>query len=773
MKSYLSLIPLSAKVRKRQNRMTILCIVIAVLLVTVVFSLSEMFLRMESDSMEARHGSWQLQLEDPTEAQLDSLQGRAGLLRTGVLKTFNFDGDAAGYLVENKKAVLYGAEESTLAQFSNSIPEGRFPQNDTEAMLTPNAADSIGAAVGDTVTVHTPAGDYAFTVCGIGTEDASYYAEQTYLVGVYLTKETFDTLMQANGTEAEISVCCLQFDTAVHAAEARNALEDEGCSVRENLAVMGLAGQSSNASMLDIYSLAAVLFVLVLLAGVLMISGSMNSSIAQRTRFFGMLRCTGASRAQVVRIVRMEALSWCKTAVPVGLVLGTGISWAVCAILHYGIGGEWATMPVGKLSPVGLICGAAVGLLTVLLAAQAPARRAAKVSPVAAVSGNADAAKTAFHAAKLQGRRAETALGIHHAVSARKNWCLMTASFALSILLFFVFSVLLDFATLLMPGMTAYQPDIALNGYANGAVLDRSLVDEIAALPGVTHVYGVSFAALDVTAADGTTYVADLCAYDEGMLNGAERDLAKGTMDGVAGDNGKALVLFTRENHFQVGDSVTIRGQTLTICGALSQGIGQDDQTIFCSRETYDRIMGVQPYTGIYVQVAKDVPDETLAVLRGYENADIIVQNIRQSNQANIASYWAVRIGAYCFLVVLALITLVNIVNSISMSVSARTKQYGVLRAIGMDSRQLACMIAAEGFTYAVSGLLVGCALGLVLHHSIYLRLVTHYFGQAWQFPLPEILLASVFALAAASIAVYAPAKRLCTMPVTEVLSEL
>ena len=96
-----------------------------------------------------------------------------------------------------------------------------------------------------------------------------------------------------------------------------------------------------------------------------------------------------------------------------------------------------------------------------------------------------------------------------------------------------------------------------------------------------------------------------------------------------------------------------------------------------------------------------------------------------------------------------------------------------MLRAIGMDSRQLACMIAAEGFTYAVSGLLVGCALGLVLHHSIYLRLVTHYFGQAWQFPLPEILLASVFALAAAGIAVYAPAKRLCTMPVTEVLSEL
>ena len=40
MKSYLSLIPISAKVRRRQNRMTILCIVIAVFLVSAIFSVS-------------------------------------------------------------------------------------------------------------------------------------------------------------------------------------------------------------------------------------------------------------------------------------------------------------------------------------------------------------------------------------------------------------------------------------------------------------------------------------------------------------------------------------------------------------------------------------------------------------------------------------------------------------------------------------------------------------------------------------------------------------
>ena len=51
MKSYLSLIPISAKVHKRQNRMTLLCIVFAVFLVTAVFSMAEMGVRMEADRL--------------------------------------------------------------------------------------------------------------------------------------------------------------------------------------------------------------------------------------------------------------------------------------------------------------------------------------------------------------------------------------------------------------------------------------------------------------------------------------------------------------------------------------------------------------------------------------------------------------------------------------------------------------------------------------------------------------------------------------------------
>ena len=57
MKSYLSLIPISAKVHRRQNRMTLLCIIFAVFMVTAVFSMAEMGVRMEYTRLVGKHGS--------------------------------------------------------------------------------------------------------------------------------------------------------------------------------------------------------------------------------------------------------------------------------------------------------------------------------------------------------------------------------------------------------------------------------------------------------------------------------------------------------------------------------------------------------------------------------------------------------------------------------------------------------------------------------------------------------------------------------------------
>ena len=63
---------------------------------------------------------------------------------------------------------------------------------------------------------------------------------------------------------------------------------------------------------------------------------------------------------------------------------------------------------------------------------------------------------------------------------------------------------------------------------------------------------------------------------------------------------------------------------------------------------------------------------------------------------------------------VIALITIFNVVNSIAMSVASRTKQYGAFRAIGLSTRQLSKMVVAEAGAYALSGSVAGTVLGLL-----------------------------------------------------------
>ena len=65
----------------------------------------------------------------------------------------------------------------------------------------------------------------------------------------------------------------------------------------------------------------------------MMILGSMNSNVAQRTEFFGMMRCLGATAKQVRRYVRMEALFWCMKAIPPGLLFSVVTVWGLCRML--------------------------------------------------------------------------------------------------------------------------------------------------------------------------------------------------------------------------------------------------------------------------------------------------------------------------------------------------------------------------------------------------------------------------------------------------------
>lgn len=776
MKSYLDLVFASAKVRRRQNRMTILCIVVSVFLVTAIFSIADMLQRTQYDRMTDKNGSWHISITGLTAAQAEEIAARPDVTTVGKMSKYN-EGGEGPYRLNGKRVDLYGLDEAALKMQAGEVTAGTFPQNDGKVLVGPNTAKALGLAPGDTVTLDSPAGERQYTLSGVGGVDESYYNGQFTLMDLYLTPAALADLLAANGVENIADTYYFTFATAPKAAAAltelpaRYGLLQDAAS--ENRAIMGIQGQSSDSGWTNIYGVVFILFLVVLLAGVLMISGSMNSNVAQRTQFFGIMRCIGMSRSQVIHFVRLEALNWCKTAVPLGLVLGTAASQVVCFALRYGIGGEFSTTPVLTLSPLGLVCGVLVGVVTVLLAAQAPAKRAAKVSPVAAVSGGQQ--NTAARCpVRLGGRKIEITLGVHHAMASTKNWLLMTASFALSIVLALCFSVLLTFAGILLPALSPWQPDISIGGYLNAPVVTRKTAAQLRTLPGVTAVWGAIGAAdTPITTAHAGVDTATLCSYDDFLMDASQNDLVRGKAADTTGAANEVMTIYNRNNPLRVGDTVTINGTELTIVGAYSSGLFSEEVTIICPAALYDRLMGVQNYNICGIKLADDVPDSTIAQIVALSTDEMIVTDNRTSNAQSQATYLAARMVMYSFLGIIGLISLLNIINSISMSVTARAKQYGAMRAVGMDDRQLVRMIAAESAAYAVSGLTVGLAAGLPLQRMLYTRLITRYFGLDWSLPLAMVIIAVAFVAAAAAVAVRAPVKRLCSMPITAAINEL
>lgn len=546
-----------------------------------------------------------------------------------------------------------------------------------------------------------------------------------------------------------------------------------------NFSLGDLLGSSMGQSIL---SVAVVLFLLILIAGVLMISSSMNSSVAQRVKFFGMMRCIGMSKQQIIRFVRLEALNWCKTAVPIGLILGVVTTWGLCAVLRFVVREEFSNIPLFGISLVGIACGIFEGVITVLIAANAPAKRASKVSPIAAVSGNTGNEKTMHHSAHTQFGKIETILGVNHAISVKKNLILMTGSFALSIILFLSFSVMVNFVDYLIP-QSAATSDIDIAS-ADGNSIPHELLTSIREMDGVKEVYGRR-SVFDVPAGlnggTGFSGTVDLISYDDFDLQSLKKDgaLKRGSdLSKVYGDTSFVLATSDMDSTWKIGDEVQLGDENLTIAGLLKNdpfsedGLTHGKITLITSNETFVRLTGNEGYSLVMVQTTGDVTDEDVQAI---QNSIGETYSFRDKRDERITgTYMAFVFCVYAFLTIIALVTVLNIVNSISMSVSARMKQYGAMRAVGMDERQITKMIACEAFTYAALGCIVGCGIGLPLSKMLYGFLITGHFPSAvWQLPITSLVIILLFVSLAAILAVYAPAKRIKKISVTETINEL
>ena len=156
MKHYLDLVPISAKVHRKQNRMSIFCIILAVFLITTIFGMADMFIRSQIIQAKIDNGDFHITVQGITDEEAGLIKKRPDVKAAARYGVLNFNDDK-GYTISDKKSIIVGADEEFVTQLQMGvINEGNFPQNDNEAMITKNAGENLGLQIGDTVTIKRP-----------------------------------------------------------------------------------------------------------------------------------------------------------------------------------------------------------------------------------------------------------------------------------------------------------------------------------------------------------------------------------------------------------------------------------------------------------------------------------------------------------------------------------------------------------------------------------------------------------------------------------------
>lgn len=768
MKNYLGLVPQYEKVHRKNNRISIICIILSVLLVTTIFSMADMAIRAQKNYFIKTNGEYHISLTDIDGETTELLGARNDIMLCGWV----LQGSTG--TIGGKTVSFAGANEDVFTTLTEmNLKSGTYPAQENEILLNETALNSLGLSIGDTVSITVPNGTQKeYLITGIFEDMSSLLKADVY--GVVLNEAGFRAIADENANDG--STFRVLFKDGVLIQEAIEQIKDVyGLSddqVAENTALLGLMGQSENSTMQSLYIVAGFLVLLVLIAGTVMIAASFNTNVLERVQFYGLLRCLGASEKQVKHFVMLQGIRQSIKAVPIGLIIGQAITWCACLLLKTVSETRFSEIPLFQISWIGLVVGAVVGFIIVLLASLSPAKKAAKVSPITAISGNTQL--TNKKAANTQILHVETSMGIFHAMSSKKNVFLMTCSFAISIVLFLSFQVMVVFLNQGMPALSPSAADVSIT--MENSYLDKALIQEINSLDGIDKVYGrMEESGIPISDENGTI---TLVSYDDNQFKWAKDELNSGKITPVQENAGYVLVTYFDEMTWNVGDIVTLHtamgDKQVTIAGILATTSAKNSAGsngyMICSEETFVNIAGDLGYVTIDVQLSDTQNDDTVSTIRNMLPNDSSVSDKRLSNSESQSSYYTGAIFIYGFLIIIALITVFNIYNSMNASVASRTKQYGIMRAIGMSMNQLYKMIAAEAATYAMLGCIIGCVLGVPLNKMMFQFLIADKWGTNWNIPISSLLLIVLLCLVSATIAIRRPIKQISKIAIVDTI---
>jgi putative ABC transport system permease protein len=728
-------------------------------------------------------------------------------------------------------APTFGGNWGTVPQLNPyHLVTGGPPTQADQVVMDKSSADKAGYVLNDQVKVLTQSGSSEFTLVGIakfGDSDNSLGA-----TSAFFTTEEAQKLVGKPGEYNEIGVVAADGVSQQQLADNIRPVLPGGDEVLTGAAYTKEV-QDQLAKGLAFFNTFLLIFALIsLFVGSFIIYNTFSIIVAQRSKELAMLRAVGAGRRQVVRSVLLEALLVGVVASLIGLVAGIGFSSLLKGLLK-GFGLDIpATGTV--ITPTAMIIAFVTGLVVTMASAFFPARRAAKIPPIAALRDVAvDRSSTSStriiggivvlglgvvallvglfvdipnrvalvglgalvtfigvavlgpifagpvssllgtpvtslkgttgrlakqNATRNPKRTSATAAALMIGVALVGALMIMAASVKTSINDSIDKNFVGDFVLATGGfGGTGFSPDLAAQ------VKDVPQVDVMAPIRlGAFQIAGSGnfLTAIDPVA---TAKLADL-----GIKSGSLAALGPGT---VAITDTQA-----DEKNWKVGDTIDTKfaksgDQPLKVVAIYSNQLFPGSTLI--SLDEYDKNFDEQLDYSIYTKLkpgASQADTRTALEKLVVAYPTVQVEDVNEFKKSQTDPIDQIFSLMYTLLFLAILIALFGIANTLALSIHERTRELGLLRAVGMSRAQLRSSVRWESAIIALFGTALGAAIGTFFGWAFVKALSTQGVT-TFSLPLGQLIFVAVLATVAGVVFAIRPARRASKLDVLQALS--
>lgn len=687
------------------------------------------------------------------------------------VKTYGLRSDAGYMNLEDAMVSMMYMDRTGMELYKVKLKEGQLPQKENDIVVSKGILEALGqnGKIGDTITVpyqilKDDGLDYTkekdFRICGFLADNESSKEQKQYtsLVSEAFLKAEIPVeqvkyrfLLQVNGQKGNT--------TADYTETIQNIARQFGISEDD----MNINKEYLAANYVDPATIPVIvgIMLIVVLAGIITIYSVYYVSMNQRVREFGKLKAIGATKRQLRQIVLREGMGVALFAIPIGLLIGTvAVKVVLLQFVEHAKDSNVLITEAYKVVAKGevqlyywwiYLLAIAVTLCTVYLSLMKPMRMAAKVSEIEAMryQGGSKRQKSSRKGYQFLniGRLTKRNL----AENKKKSTITIVSMAVTGIFVMMVATVLscanpMESAKSSIVGQYEISPIVESGNkehpeYEWAEVqknnpLNEGLKQQIEELDGVERVD--VFTALKVSGGPfeekiGTEFI-------NGVPEEYAEELKKGITEGNVTyeelKSGDKVILDRALLHWypdiKVGDKLKLNihdgdntfQKEIEVAAIGEYGRGLTNYNcLIMAKEGAEKLTINNSSSYFQVIADKDYDEALEASLQAIVDGSGRLQMRTWKNEYDTweNAIQMTRGACYAFIIILAAISIMNLINTMINSVHVRKKELGMMQAIGMSDRQLMKMLQLEGIFYTVGTLIISIGVGSLAGYPLFL----------------------------------------------------